>query len=200
MKHESDAFFNCYETLNRNRELQGRKPIQVLALANANDFANPIFIGLGLVSTVERMINKEQEEYINPQRSVGIFLLTDSPISLKKGKTALYKLTEGTAFSQMAIENAFAGADDPDIRSISLAEYSPVVNVGELCIYRHKSNRTYYVSTHVSGSCSTFSGDGVDMKRFQTTYKTILLAVVMGNVTYESHLCKSLFLRYCGFM
>ena len=198
LKNESDAFFNCYETLNRNRELQGRKPIQVLCMANANDFACPILIGLNLVSTVERMIVQSKTEYVNPQRSVGVFLLSDSPVSERKSQTALYKLAHGTSFSEMAINNAFEGSDDPDVISVDLREYNPVVAVGEVCIYKHKSAKLYYVSAHRSGSVGTFSGDGIDMKRFIETHKHILIAAMCGKMIYESHLLKALFLRYCG--
>lgn len=200
LKNESDAFFNCYETLNRNRELQGRKPIQVLCLANANDFACPILIGLNLVSTVEKMIRQEKTSYINPQKGVGIFLLSDSPISKRKQATALYKLTHGSAFEEMAISNAFAGTNDPDVYSVDLREYNPLVTVGEVTIYRHKSARLYYVSSHESGTVGRYSGDGIDMRRFLETHKNLLLAAMAGKMVYESHLIKSLFLRYCGFV
>ena len=200
IKCESDAFMNCYETINRNRELQGREPIKVLCLANANDFACPILIGLDLVSTIEQMIMKGKESYVNPQKGVGIFLLTESPISNRKKQTALYKLTHGSAFNQMAIGNQFAGTDDPDVYSDDLREYSPIVSVAELCIYRHKSRPTYYISHHMSGTVGRFSGDGIDMKRFMVTHKNIMIAAMSGRVVYESHLVKALFLRYCGFV
>lgn len=200
LKNESDAFFNCYETLNRNRELQGKKPIQVLCLANANDFACPILIGLNLVSTVERMITQGKTEYVNPQKGVGIYLLTDSPVSNRKAQTALYKLTHGTGFAEMAINNAFEGTNDPDVYSVDLREYNPMVAVGELCIYKHKSAKLYYISTHKSGSVGSYSGDGVDMKRFLTTHKGLMMAAMSGRVIYESHLVKALFFRYCGFV
>ena len=199
LKNESDAFFNAYETINRNRELQGKRPMQVLALANANDFACPILIGMNLVSTVEKMIRSGKTDYINPQKSLGIFLLTDSPISNRKKQTALYRVTHGSAFADMAINNAFEGTNDPDVYSSDLREYNPVVGIGELCVYRHKSAKLYYISTHKSGSVSNYSGDGVDMKRFFTTHKGLMFAVLAGNVVYESHLVKALFLRYCGF-
>ena len=199
IKHESDAFFNAYETINRNRELQGRKPLQVLCLANANDFANPIFIGLGLVSTVERMLKDDKTEYVNPQKGIAIYLLTDSPVSTQKRQTALYRLTEGSAFHDMSVSNAFAGQNDPDVYSVNLQEYSPLVGIGELCVYKHKSTRLYFISSHYSGSIARFSGDGIDMQRFFATHKGLLMAATSGRCIYESHLCKALFLRYCGF-
>jgi len=199
MKFECDAFLNAYETINRNREIQGRKPLQVLCLANSNDFANPLFIGLGLVSTLERMLRENRESYVNPQRGIGIFLLTDSPISTRKARTAVYKLTTGSSFYDMAVSNAFAGQDDPDIKSVNLRDYSPLVAVGELCIYKHKAEPSYYISSHYSGSVTRYSGTGIDMGRFAATHKGIFLAAMSGRCLYESHLCKALFLRYLGF-
>ena len=199
MKFESDAFLNAYETINRNREIQGRKPLQVLCLANSNDFANPLFIGLGLVGTLEKMLREHRETYINPQRGIGLYLLTDSPISTRKAATAVYRLTAGSSFYDMAVQNAFAGQDDPDIQSVKLRDYIPLVCVGELCIYKHRSEPTYYISVHVSGTVSKYSGTGIDMGRFAATHKGIFMAAMAGRCIYESHLCKALFLRYLGF-
>ena len=42
LKNEADALFNAYETMNRNRELKGIAPIQMVCLANANDITNPM--------------------------------------------------------------------------------------------------------------------------------------------------------------
>lgn len=47
---EFDALVNAYDTINRLRELEGRKALQMICLANANDLANPIFEGFGIVS------------------------------------------------------------------------------------------------------------------------------------------------------
>ena len=200
LKAESTAFFNAYETINRNRELQGKRPVQVLLLANANDFACPLLVGMHMVGTIEKMIRTGKTEYVNPQKSIAIYLLTDSPISRQKNETALYKMTHGTAFAEMAINNAFEGSNDPDVFSVDLREYNPSVIVGELCVYKHKTERQYYISNHISGSVGRYSGDGVDMKRFIATHKSLLFAAMSGRIIYESHLIKALFLRYCGFL
>ena len=198
LRGESDAFANCYETINRNREIQGQPALKVLCLANSNDFASPLMIGLNLVGQIEKMINKGQSVYINPQKSVGIYLLTDSPISGQKALTSLYKLMQNTAFSDMAIGNAFDGSNDPDIVSVNLVEYKPLAAVGEVCIYKHKSEESYYVSMHTSGTVKRYSGDSIDMKRFFDTHKSVILAVIYGDVLYESHFAKALFIKYCN--
>jgi hypothetical protein len=59
IKNEGAAFLNAYETINRNRELKGRKPLQCICLANANDLANPIFMELRLVRKAEQMRRKK---------------------------------------------------------------------------------------------------------------------------------------------
>ena len=37
LKNEADALFNAYETINRNRELDGKPPLRLVCMANAND-------------------------------------------------------------------------------------------------------------------------------------------------------------------
>ena len=72
IKNEGAAFLNAYETMNRNRELQGYKPIQTLCLANANDLGNPIFMELGLVSRAMRMQQTGKTMSLLRDRGIGI--------------------------------------------------------------------------------------------------------------------------------
>ena len=61
IKDEAEALWNCYETVNRNRELAGQDPVQLVCMANANTIGNPIFLDLGLVQVAERMRAKGKE-------------------------------------------------------------------------------------------------------------------------------------------
>ena len=58
IKDEATAFFNAIETIQRNRELEGKDPLTVLCLANANELANPLFIELKLVKRAMALIRK----------------------------------------------------------------------------------------------------------------------------------------------
>ena len=196
LKHEGAAFLNAYETINRNRELQGRDPLQVLCLANAFNMANAIFLELGLVGICERMSNKGQELYINKERGVLIALLNNSRISLQKADTALYRVSTG-AYSDMALKNDFAYNDSSDIKSMNLKEYKLLCSVGEISIYRHKGSRKYYVSEHRAGTASEYKSDEVGLKRYQKTHGIMLYAAYMrGAITFENMLAKSLFELY----
>ena len=143
IKDEYAALMNVYETVNRNRELQGRQPVKMVSAANSNDIANPVFIGLEVVDRIARMMKKGIEVYKDPKKSLAVYMFMKSPISDQKAQTSLYKLTAGNDFQNMALRNMF-DLDTRFIKSRSLKEYKPVVKIGELVIYEHKSRKEYY--------------------------------------------------------
>lgn len=196
IKNESAALFNAYETINRNRELKGLPALQMLCLANANDLGNNIFLDLGLVRIAETMRKKKREIWTDPKRGIMLILLQSSPISDKKRETALYRLTDGTEFSEMSIDNAFADEDAATIRSMPVSEYKPVCRVGEITIYRHKAKREYYVSCHHTGSPPSFGAGEIELTRFKRVYYWIWLEYLKDNIVFEEKVCEILLTRY----
>ena len=75
IKEEFQALMNMYETVNRNRELQGKQPVKLVCCANSNDIANPIFIGLEIVlPTIKTLLKPEAGQVlclIKPQFEAG---------------------------------------------------------------------------------------------------------------------------------
>lgn len=196
IKNEGSALLNAYETINRNRELKGNPPLQLICLANANDLSNPIFLELGLVKKAEQMKRKGQEFSIDRKRGIGIFMLSESPISSRKRNTALYKLTKGSEFEKMSIENDFAQRDYTNVVIRPLIEYKPVVSVGELCIYSHKNSGKLYVSTHKTGTPPAYTSGEADLTRFQRVYFWIWSDYMQNNVEFEEILCEILLTKY----
>lgn len=190
IKHEAAALLNAYETVNRNRELQGRQPLQVFCLANANDPGNAIFAELGLVSRAVKMMQKGQTVFIDQKRGIGLFIFQNSPISEKKKDTALYRLVNGGEFADMAINNRFSGTDTGHIRPRPLGEYRAVVCYGELCIYEHKSRPEYYATLHKSGSPEHFTTSDSDTAAFLHSYAWIWSQYLDGHVFFENYLCE----------
>ena len=196
IKNEGSAFLNAYETINRNREIKGDKPLQVLCLANAFNVANPIFLELGLVGRCEKMKNKGQELFIDKQRGVLLILLQNSKISKAKADTALYRLSSGS-YADLALSNDFVYNNTDNIKSLSLKEFKLICTVGEISIYKHKSRRQYYVSEHRTGSAPIFKSDDVNLQRYRKNYGLMLYSAYMrNNITCESLLTKSLFELY----
>lgn len=196
IKNEGAALLNAYETINRNRELKGDPPLQMLCLANANDMSNPIFLELGLVKKAERMIRKGQEMSIDRARGIGIFMLNESPISDKKRATALYKLTSGSEFERMSLDNTFNDVNTSNVVIRPLIEYRPVVAVGEICIYAHKNSGKMYVSTHCTGSPIHYTSGEADLARFRRNYVWIWTEYLQNNVEFEEILCEILLTKY----
>lgn len=192
LKNEGAAYLNAYETINRNRELLGKKPLQSICLANANDLANPIFMELHLVRKAEQMRRKKQEIYIDKERGIGMFILDRSPISQQKKTTALYRLTSGSNFEKMSIQNDFSGEEVGRIASKPLAEYKPIVAVAEIVIYEHKSNRSYYITTHKIGSPPTYGSGEAERARFRRIYSWIWDEYMENNIEFEEYLCEIL--------
>lgn len=196
LKNEGSAFLNAYETINRNRELKGSDPLQVLCLANAFNVANPIFLELGLVGRCEKMRNAGQELYIDKSRGIVLVLLQRSSISNAKADTALYRISSGS-YSKFALSNDFVYNNTDNIKSKSLKEYKLICTVGEISIYKHKSKREYYVSEHRTGTAPQYKSDEVGLNRFRKNHGLMLYGAYMRNrVIFETMLTKSLFELY----
>jgi hypothetical protein len=192
LKNEGAAFMNAYETINRNRELKGKPPVKVMCLANANDLANPIFMELGLVRKANLMKRKNQEYSIDTNSGIALIDMFASPISVQKGGTALYRLNRASNFARMALNNEFSGEEIGRIYPRPLAEYKPIVGVGEITIYQHKSNRLFYVSTHRTGSPPIYGTGDAERARFRRMYQWIWDEYMENNVEFEEYLCEIL--------
>lgn len=196
LKNEADALFNAYETMNRNRELKGIAPIQMVCLANANDITNPVFESLKLIRIADRMQKGNADRWTDEKRGIQLIMLHRSPISKQKASTVLYNLTDGSEFSNMALENDF-NVDRQHIRPRPLSEYIPVCSIGELCIYRHKSENRLYATTHLSGVFNkTYSLTDSDRLHYQRIYRSHWDMYISKRMDFEDVLSEKLFIKY----
>ena len=197
---EGTAFLNAVETIGRNRELKGQKPLRVICLSNSSNLANPIFTELKLITACERMLNKGKDYLRLPERDVSIYILHDSPISKRKADTSLYRLAgDDSDFSQMSLKNDFNQEYFGQIKSLNLKEYKPLVKVGEICVYKHKSQRLWYVTDHASGEPEVYDSSDVELRRFANDYYYLKTAHLNRHVFFESYIQQVLFERYLKF-
>lgn len=197
---EAHAFLNAYETIDRNREIENppKPPFLMVCTCNSNYIGNPLFLELELVSIIAEMQEKGQEEYWNKERGVALILPQNSKFSqIKRQKSALGRLTKGTNFYDMAYKNQFVSDNmDLNVGSRNLTEYRPLVNVGELCIYKHKSNSSYYVCQHSSGNVKKFKSDPVSLLQYKTKYGYLWGAYTERRIIFEKYYHELLFQRY----
>lgn len=196
IRNEGMAFMNALETIGRNREISGRPPLKVLCMANSNDLASPLFIELGLVRYAEKMLRKGLDTLKIPDRDIMLIIAKNSPISAKKAETALYRMAGDSAFTQMALENSFSLEFTEMVKSISLKEYKPLVAVGEIVIYQHKSKLLWYVTDHLSGHPEKYGTSEIDIRRFANNYYWLKISYFNRHIYFESFILQVLFERY----
>lgn len=191
IRNEFQAFLNFYETVNRNRELEGKPAVKALLLGNANKISNPYFTGWHCMKRVLRMIIGKQMVWRSDDHSRMIVLLLDSPISVQKQDTVLYR-NANQDFIRMALDNAFR-TDETVIKSEPLKEFIHVVSVGEIGIYRHKDERRYYVSATTYKN-PYYDAFGIGLKMFQQDYYMFrVYYMVNKTVTFENFECELIF-------
>lgn len=186
------AFMSCYETINRNRELQGRPAVKVLLLSNAQRLSNPILRGLNIIGLIESMQRSGQRSYTNYPIHIE---LPPSAVSDAKKDTALYTIAKDTEYFKEAIENQFANDSFTGVKKCNLIEYTPVCSIDSIYIYRHKSNGRLY-------ACGTFNRD---CKHFTTKDNYLIwmriyglklrLAITSDLVDYADYTTKSDLMR-----
>lgn len=196
IKGEADAIFNAYETINRNRELNGEAPIKMIFLANSNRIDNPIFMELNLITMADNMRKKGLDYFYDKKRRMLLVDLAKSKISEEKSATALYDLTRGTEFYNMAIKNTFLNEERGRIETKPIKEYKPVCAIGEICIYKHKSRQEYYVTGFKSGSYALYGTGERDRERFRKDYVHIWRAYMKKKVVFEAYIYEVIFDKY----
>ena len=181
---QGSAFMNLYETINRNRELEGKPAVKVYLLGNANKLSNPYYTGWHFMKTAIKMIRGDQMVWRSSDGSRLMILLLHSPISEKKRSTTLYRNSNGD-FLKMALDNAFR-TDETVIKSEPLIEYGHMVSVGEIGIYKHKSERRFYVSSKTQEPY--YHDYGIELKLFQQDFAMLrIYYMVSKTMIFESY-------------
>ncbi len=193
---EGIALLNAYETMNRNRELEGKPAMAMYLLANSNDIYNEIFKELHLVNIAERMQAKgEQDKYFH-DRGLAIHIIKDNEeFREEKSNTALYKLSKGTNFYDMSLNNEFAFNDFSLTGYRNLKGYQPICAFGEAYIYKHKGKDEMYVS-YAPAKVEKYNPDHDYEKRMflQKFMEPLCKYYVAGAIMFESYELKSLIL------
>ena len=196
LTEESDAFFNMYETINRNRELKGNKPIEVFLLGNANSIASPILETLELTEVIETMNRAEKKFYRNPDRDLFLMLMENAEFIEEKSKTALYKLTKGTKFYDMALYNKFAYDEFNDINKQNLKEYKLKFTCSKFAVWRHKSRNEYYITENTTGRID-YEDNKQDELALANEIRLLKPQYIGRKIKFKNFSVKNNFTKYC---
>lgn len=192
-KDEGRMLMDAYETINRNRELEGRKPLYMYCLANANDIDCPILLDLELTEAVEKMINKEKRFRLDGKRRYTFSLLENSEFDEAKSQTAIYHFTRGLKYNEMAFQNKFAYDDFTNISSRNIKEYTPLWNIGNYYIYNHKSRPEYYISMCAMKTKESYPDSEFGFEQFRLNHGREMYGAYMENrIIFETYRSKKL--------
>ena len=193
IKQEGFAFQNAYETINRTRELKGKQAVRAFLLANANNLSSDIILTYNLVPILDKMMEKGLEEWIDKKRSVGVWLLRNSPISEAKKSTGLYGVASED-FVEMSLNNNFAQTFE-NVGPQPIKEYKPICTIGGLVFYRHKSNGSYYITTHKSGTPKEYMLNKIGIKTWKIDNRNIITAFIRHRCFFETKYCYIVFTK-----
>lgn len=198
IRDEGAALMNMYESINRNRELKGDKPLSLVCASNSNRIDNDILVSFGLVNILMKNRKKGNEFYYNPDRGILVIDVQNSPISKRKQNTALYRATKDAinGYSDMALKNAFPEFSKSEYKHVQLEQLIPIVKVGEITIYRYKSKPKYHVSCHNSGNPDEYGISKIELERFATKYLAIRRAHLTDSITFDDASCEILLDKY----
>lgn len=177
IKSEGRVFLNMYETVNRNRELQGEPPVKVLLLANSISMASEILLEMGAVPTMASMILKDQHRATIKERGLYIELVDSKKLAEVKQQTALYRLTKGSEFTKEAIMNKFT-SDNLDLaKKVKINEYKAIFTFCDYTYYKHKARDEYYIAKRIDTAPVNYTGADIDrlLKGFVYTYQSLVL-------------------------
>lgn len=185
--NQFDAFQQMYETINRNRELQGEEPLRCYLLSNSQTLRNDILLGYGLVDRIQKMIAAGEKIYREP----GLYVeLPTADISELKKETANYKLISGSNAAREALENEFTYDSYKNVGKRPLQEYLPLcyaeIPGAAVYFYKHKSSPQFYAAQVPNMSGRMYDQDKYNL--FLREFGLLLRsAAIRGKVFYESY-------------
>lgn len=147
LKDEGFMFLDLYETINRNRVLEGKPEVIVIFLSNPIDLASDLLSQLQFTPIINNMILKGQQKYTDYDRSLHIEKYVDHPISRQKEAGVLYRFAKNTGYNDRALSGNFVQNDMSTIKKVDYKDYVPFMNIENITVYAHKSEQQFHIST-----------------------------------------------------
>ena len=182
------TFTRMYETINRNREFDGEEPFKVVCLSNAQRLGNPILRGYNLIPIIENMQKNKQRSAVVNNGQVRIELCF-SDVSDAKRNTALYLATEGARFHEEQLNNSFSNDSFTGVKKVNINEYTPMVCIDDIYIYKHKSEVLYYACS-IPAKVRRYSSRDNFMIFFKIYGIQLQLAVGSEKINYSDYTTK----------
>lgn len=147
MSFMGETFLNMYETVNRNRELEGKPPVIIIMLTNANDPFSEVLAVLGVDTLIEDM---EGDIYIDDD--IYIEFIANDEFKNAKKQTFLYRIAKSNSFVKMALDNEFTVDRSLIVKNIQRAGTKNICNVGDYACIQMPNGNIYFYRGHINGA------------------------------------------------
>lgn len=199
-KKEGEQILDLYKTVARDRELRGREPLKLIALANAVNVSNPLCNILEVTDHIVDMQAMSADIYYDR----GIFVrLLQTAESFKRddAKSLIYQAMHDTAWGRMAFDNEFAYDDLSNIKKINLKGYtcdSEIIFKSSVWYLYRKSGRYYLSNSRSESARRTYNLNlENDQKRFNIEKRIDLYdRCAQGKVVFESYTMYDVIMNY----
>lgn len=178
------AWTHAIETVNRNRELQGEPSVRVIMLSNSDLIYGDVVAGFHIGDELLQM-QETGQEVLEHSRDMLLVMPALTEFTQRKADTALYRLTAGSDFAAVALDNKFPIEDRSQIGDKPLKEYNPICVFRGVCFYKHKSSGRYYATMHVSGNPPEYKDNKTDLRRFLREHRGIGSAYLRRRISYS---------------
>lgn len=191
MKNEFMLLMNAIETVNRNREfnpdgtVDNSKSVKVIMLSNANTLDDDILRTLNIPEIIRQMKVNDEHVYIDEDRGIYYEDLKNKNFTDMKMKTRLYKLTKGTSFYDMSLENDFTSDYFGDLKKVNYNQLTPICSYKHMYFYKHKSKDIIFCCRR-KAQCVSY--DEQTLKSFKLDYWHYLESYrSRGNLFYQDY-------------
>lgn len=188
------AWSNADETIGRNRESDGLQPCRRLLMANSDLIYGDIIAGYN-IGDAYLWMQETGTEAVEISKDMLLLRPGMAELMERKKDTSLYRVTAGSDFARVALENQFKIEDRERIKKQPLNEYAAFCRIRGITFYKHKSLQKMYVSRRSKGRPKTYQDTDSDFKRFLNDNPGIWPCYLNKRMIFEDLGAQQIFLK-----
>lgn len=193
-KHQGTIFMNMYETVNRNREFDGRPPVKIILLSNSNSIYSDILESFNCHRIIENMQTDTYQD-----ADILIKFISNEKFYEKKKNTFLYRVANNDDFVSMALDNTFAESSALIKPNANLIKSSVVLVVNNKYTLLQLQDGSYYwreksyKNAKLTFDLSNKSEQLLYWLEFSSALK---MSYISGNMFFDSLYTRRAFLEF----